>query len=402
MSAAAAIVEKAPFLRLARRMSRVKSSAVREILKVAERPDILSFAGGLPAPELFPLAAIAQAHAETFAEEGRAALQYSTTEGFAPLRSWIAERCRQQGARVTADQVLVTHGSQQGLDLIAKVLLDPGDVVVVENPSYVAALQAFDAYEAELVGVGGDADGLRIDELERVARERQPKLVYVVPNFQNPTGTTLALDRRHALVALAQRYGFLILEDDPYGELRFRGEMLPPLLALDDAAVVVSLSTFSKTLAPGLRVGWIAGPTDLVRSLAIAKQSTDLHTSTLAQRAIVRLLASFDYAAHVEDLRRAYGERGRAMLAALATSMPAGTRWTEPDGGMFVWVELPGDLSGEELFPRALEQKVAFVPGAPFFTSHPRKECIRLNYSNRPPELIAEGMRRLGAVIAEA
>lgn len=388
--------------RLAHRMSRVKSSAVRDILKVAERPDILSFAGGLPAPELFPVEAIARAHAEVLAEEGPAALQYSTTEGFGPLREWIASQLTAQGASVGAGQVLVTSGSQQGLDLVAKVLIDPGDVIVVENPSYVAALQAFDAYEAELAVVGSDDHGVRTDELESLFLARRPKLLYVVPNFQNPKGTTLSLERRKALIEVAQRHGVVVLEDDPYGALRFRGEALPPLAALDDSGVVVSLSTFSKTLAPGLRVGWLSGPRELVKSLTVAKQSTDLHTSTLAQRAVVRLLAFFDYASHLDRLRAGYGARARAMLAALEEFMPEGTRWTHPDGGMFIWVELPHGLSGEELFPRAIEQKVAFVPGAPFFAAEPQHHTIRLNYSNRPPELIHEGMRRLGSVIAAA
>jgi 2-aminoadipate transaminase len=383
-------------------MSRVKSSAVRDILKVAERPDILSFAGGLPAPELFPIEAIARAHAEVLAEDGPAALQYSTTEGFGPLREWIASQLTAQGASVNAGQVLITNGSQQGLDLVAKVLIDPGDVIVVENPSYVAALQAFDAYEAELAVAGSDDDGMRTDELESLFRARRPKLLYVVPNFQNPKGTTLSLERRKALIEIAQRHGVVVLEDDPYGALRFRGEALPPLAALDDRGVVVSLSTFSKTLAPGLRVGWLSGPRELVKTLAVAKQSTDLHTSSLAQRAVARLLGFFDFPSHLDRLRAGYGARALAMLAALEEFMPEGTRWTHPDGGMFIWVELPHGLSGEELFPRAIEQKVAFVPGAPFFAAEPQHHTIRLNYSNRPPELIREGMRRLGSVIAAA
>lgn len=388
--------------RLARRMLGVKSSAVRDILKVAERPDILSFAGGLPAPELFPIAAIARAHAEVLAEEGPAALQYSTTEGYGPLREWIAAELVRKGGRQTAGQVLITNGSQQGLDLVAKVLLDPGDVVVVENPSYVAALQTFSAYQANFAVAGSDDDGMRIEGLEEIFATLRPKLLYVIPNFQNPKGTTLSLARRKALIELAQRHGVVILEDDPYGALRFRGEALQSLAALDDQGVVISLSTFSKTLAPGLRIGWLSGPADLVKAITVAKQSTDLHTASLAQRAVVRLLAFFDYDGHIETIRAAYGERAEAMLAALAEFMPPGTRWTRPDGGMFLWVELPRALSGEALFPKAIEQKVAFVPGAPFFAANPEPWTIRLNYSNRPPELIHEGMRRLGAVIAEA
>ncbi len=391
-----------PVWRLAQRMSRLKTSAVREILKVAERPDILSFAGGLPAPELFPVQAIADAHAEVLATEGQAALQYSTTEGYGPLREWICGHLKQRGRVANPDQVLITNGSQQGIDLVAKVLLDPGDLVVVENPSYLAALQTFGAFEAKFATVGSDDQGLRTDDLERLLATHKPKLVYVVANFQNPKGTTLALERRRELVRMAQKHRFLILEDDPYGELRFTGEHLPSMASFDDEGVVVSLGTFSKTLAPGLRIGWVVGPKDFVRSLTIAKQSTDLHTATLAQRAVVKLLERFDYSAHLDALRPVYGQRANAMLDALKVHMPAGTRWTVPEGGMFLWVELPAGLSGDLLLPKAIEQKVAFVPGSPFFANEPRAEFIRLNYSNRPPELITEGMRRLGGVIAAA
>jgi 2-aminoadipate transaminase len=399
MTAAASLPAPPPFP-LAQRMSRMKASAVREILKVAERPDVLSFAGGLPAPELFPVEAIAQAHAEVLADEGRAALQYSTTEGFGPLREWICSHLGERGLHAAADQVLITSGSQQGIDLVAKVLLDPGDVVVVEDPSYLAALQTFSGYEASFAVVGSDDDGMRVEELERLVAGRKPKLIYLVPNFQNPKGTTLSLERRHALVRFAQRHRILILEDNPYGELRFRGEHLPSLAALDDEGVVLHLGTFSKTLAPGLRIGWAVGPRELIRALTVAKQATDLHTATLTQRATARLLSLFDYDANLDRLRAVYGERCLAMLASLEKHMPAGTRWTQPDGGMFLWVELPRGMSADALFPLALDKRVAFVPGSPFFAAEPRVEFMRLNYSNRPPELIEEGMRRLGAVIA--
>jgi 2-aminoadipate transaminase len=385
---------------LAQRMSRMKASAVREILKVAERPDVLSFAGGLPAPELFPVEAIAQAHAEVFAEEGRSALQYSTTEGYGPLREWISAHLGERGQRVGADQVLITNGSQQGIELVAKVMLDPGDLVVVENPSYLAALQTFSGYEASYAVVGSDDDGMRVDELERLVTSRKPKLIYLVPNFQNPKGTTLSLQRRCALVRFAQRHRILILEDNPYGELRFRGEHLPSLASLDDEGVVVSLGSFSKVLAPGLRIGWLVAPRDILRAVTVVKQAADLHTATVSQRATARLLTSFDFNAHLERLRVIYGERCQAMLESLERHMPAGTRWTQPEGGMFVWAELPRGMSAEALFPLALEKRVAFVPGAPFFAAEPRHEFMRLNFSNRPPELLEEGMRRLGGVIA--
>ena len=392
----------APPLRLARRMSRMPPSAVREILKVAEQPDVLSFAGGLPAPELFPVEAIAEAHAEVLARDGRAALQYSTTEGYGPLREWVAARLARRGVRVGADQVLITSGSQQGIDLVARVLLDPGDTVAVENPSYLAALQTFSGCEATFLPVASDDEGLDVAALERaVAADRAPRLIYVVPEFSNPKGTTLSLERRLRLVRLARAHRIPILEDDPYGELRFRGEAPPPLAALDDAGLVVHLGTFSKTLAPGMRLGWLVGPRELVRAVTIAKQAADLHTATLAQRAAAALLTRFDYDAHLVRLRRIYGERCQAMLGALATYLPPGTRWTRPDGGLFVWAELPAGLDADEIFAHALREKVAFVPGSAFYAEAPRREMMRLNFSNRPPELIDEGMARLGRVVRQ-
>jgi 2-aminoadipate transaminase len=387
-------------LRLARRMTRMPPSVVREILKVAEQPDVLSFAGGLPAPELFPVEAIAASYAATLAEEGRAALQYSTTEGFGPLREWVCARLARRGLRVDVDQVLITSGSQQGIDLMARVLLDPGDAVAVENPSYLAALQTFAGCEVSFLVADSDDEGLQVEQLERAFAERVPKLIYVVPEFSNPKGTTLSLERRQRLLRLAQAYRVPILEDNPYGELRFRGESPPPLAALDDEGLVVHLGTFSKTLAPGMRLGWLVGPRELVRAATIAKQAADLHTGTLAQRAAARLLATFDYDAHLTTLRRVYGERCLAMLAALEAHLPPGTRWTRPDGGLFIWAELPDGMSADAVFADALREKVAFVPGSAFFADTPKRQFLRLNYSNRPPELIEQGIARLGRVVA--
>ncbi|MCC6522556.1 MAG: PLP-dependent aminotransferase family protein [Polyangiaceae bacterium] len=382
-------------------MARMPPSAVREILKVAEQPDVLSFAGGLPAPELFPVEAIAAAHAEVLSTMGPASLQYSTTEGYAPLRDWIAARLGQRGIRAGAEDVLITNGSQQGIDLVARVLLDPGDVVAVESPSYLAALQTFAGCEAEFAPIESDDDGLDVEALEHLVAERPVKLIYVVPEFHNPKGTTLSLERRLRLVRLAQAHRIVVLEDDPYGALRFRGEAQPPLAALDDTGVVVHLGTFSKTLAPGMRLAWMVGSRELLRAAVIAKQAADLHTATLAQRAAAALLARFDYDAHLARIRTAYGERCLAMLGALERHFPAGSRWTKPDGGLFVWAELPFGLSADEIFADALRERVAFVPGSSFFADAPRPEFLRLNYSNRPPELIEEGIARLGRVVRE-
>lgn len=387
---------------LARRMDRIESSAIREILKVAERPDVMSFAGGLPAPELFPIDALADAHARVFAREGAAALQYSTTEGYGPLREWIAARLRTFGIDADVERTLITNGSQQGIDLAARVLINPGDRIAVENPSYLAALQAFGGYEARFAPIASDDDGLDVDDLERRHAQEPVRLVYVVPNFQNPKGTTLSLARRHALVAFAARTGVPILEDDPYGALRYEGPALPPLAALDDDGLVIHLGTFSKTLAPGMRVAWAVGPIDVIRAMTVAKQAADLHSASITQRAVVALFERFDFDAHLTLLRAEYGRRRQAMLGALDEYMPAGTDWTHPAGGMFTWVTLPGGLRAEDLFEVALAGRVAFVPGSPFFSAEKRYDTLRLNFSNRPPERIDEGMARLGKVVAGA
>ncbi|HXG65837.1 MAG TPA: PLP-dependent aminotransferase family protein [Blastocatellia bacterium] len=377
-------------------MSRIGVSAVREILRVTEKPEIISFAGGLPAPELFPVEALARAHAEVFASAGAAAMQYSTTEGWGPLREWIASRLRQKGIDADPDRVLITSGSQQGIHLAAQVFLDPGDVVVVENPCYLAALQVFNGCEASFITVDSDDEGMRVDQLENVLRQSRPKLIYVVPNFHNPKGTTLSLARRERLVDLAHRYGVPILEDDPYGELRYQGEHLPPLAALDKNGMVIYLSTFSKTLSPGMRIGWLHASREVRRAIITVKQSADLHTSTIQQRAAARLLESFEYDGHVARICKLYGERCRQMLKSLEKHFPEETHWTRPEGGMFLWVELPEGIQGEELLEDALKERVAFVPGTSFFAENGPRNFIRLNFSNSKPAVIEEGIRRIG------
>ena len=392
------LVSVAP--RLAHRMEQMQPSAVREILKVAERPDVLSFAGGLPAPELFPVDEIAAAHAEVLRNDGAFALQYSTTEGYGPLREWIAAHLGRQGIIAKPGQVLITSGSQQGIDLVARIFVDPGDVVLVENPTYLAALQAFAAYEAKLVPVPSDDDGMQVELLEELILKHRPKLIYLVTNFQNPKGTSLSLARRHLLANLADKHGVAVLEDDPYGELIFRGEPLPAVASLGNN--VLRISTFSKTLAPGLRIGWLSGDEALVRKVTIVKQAADLHTATLAQRAAATLLRDFDLDGHMSRLRSVYGQRAATMLECLRNVMPAGTTWVDPAGGMFVWMQLPAGLDAEALFHQALAKQVAFVPGNAFFVDDIRRDFVRLNFSNRPPELIREGMRRLGEVVHAA
>ncbi len=399
MTGSSAEVLTVPQYRLAGRMLQIKVSAVREILKVTERPDIISFAGGLPAPELFPIEPMAFALADVLANDGGAAMQYSTTEGWKPLREWIASRMQSRGLAAPAERVLITSGSQQGIDLVGKIFLEPGDAVVVENPCYLAALQTFGGFEARFIPVGSDDQGMLVDEVEGVLRRCSPKLIYVVPDFQNPKGTTLSLARREHLVALSRRYQIPILEDDPYGELRYRGKQLPPLAALDRDGWVIYLSTFSKTLSPGLRIGWAIASEPILRAMITAKQAADLHTSTLLQHGVARMLQSFDYPRHLDAIRQVYGTRCETMLNALRAHFPKGTRWTRPEGGLFLWVELPHELRSEEIFDAAVAQKVAFVPGAPFFVNEEPHHFLRLNFSNRPPEVIENGIRRLGEVL---
>src|SRR5689334_47453 len=370
----------------ASRMARMPVSAIREILKVTEQPEIISFAGGLPAPELFPVAEIAEAHTDVFADEGPAALQYSTTEGWRPLREWIAGRMRRRGIDTIADRTLITTGSQQGIDLVGKIFLDRGDTVVVESPCYLAALQAFSGYEAGFISVDSDDRGMCVDQLENILRFSSPKLIYIVSEFSNPKGTTLTADRRKTLIELSARYRIPILEDNPYGELRYSGAEPNPLAALDRDGLVIHLSTFSKTLSPGLRLGWLNAPEEIFHTLVVAKQAADLHTSTVEQRATARLLETFDYDGHVDQLRSVYGERCKAMLTAMERYFPCEVKWTRPDGGLFLWVQLSDNLNADEIFAEAIAEHVAFVPGTSFFPCETKRNFMRLNFSNQKPE----------------
>ena len=386
-----------------RRIDAAESSAVREILKVTEKPEIISFAGGLPAPEFFPKAQMAEAFFRAISEDGEKALQYSTTEGHAPLREWIAARMQAKGIRAVADNILITSGSQQGLDLLAKVLVNAGDKVLVERPTYLAALQTFSLFEANLVTVASDDEGMDIDDAERKLREHPDiKLIYLVANFQNPSGTTLGFERRQGLMALASQYGVRILEDDPYGELRYRGETIAPIKSLDEEGLVIYLSTFSKTITPGLRVAWLVAEPKIYAKLSIAKQATDLHTNTVSQFAVHRYLTEYDADAQITKLRGVYGDRCRVMLEALAKYFPTGVRWTKPEGGMFLWVKLPPHFNTTTMLPDAINAQVAFVPGAPFFANERPQNFMRLNFSNQTPERIELGIQKLAEVVAKS
>ncbi len=397
--------------RYAQRTQRMTSSAIRELLKLIAQPDIISFAGGLPAPELFPVEEIKEAVETVLTSKGSQALQYSTTEGFPPLRDMLVRHMKRYGIVVDKDNVLITSGSQQALDLIGKILINPGDKVLTEHPTYLGAIQAFTMYGADYVTVPIDDDGVIPESLE-VGLRAGPKFMYLLPNFQNPTGVTISAERRQKLVLMADRYGVPIIEDDPYGQLRYEGDNIRPLVVIDAECLecehngrysgnVIYMSTFSKTLAPGLRLGWIVAPKDVVNRLVQAKQGTDLHTSSFDQMVAYEVGRGGFIDRHVQHIREVYDQRRQIMLIALATAFPdpsAGVRWTHPQGGLFLWVQMPEWMDTAELLKEAVKEKVAFVPGTPFFPNGGGHNTMRLNFSYGTNAMIEEGIARLGRV----
>lgn len=382
----------------ARRLEQMRPSTIREILKVTAQPEVISFAGGLPAPELFPVNEVKAAADLVLTKYGAPALQYGPSEGYGPLREWIASELGQRGIKTAPGEILVTNGSQQVLDLVGKLFLNPGDVVLTENPTYLAAIQAFQTFEARFVPVPTDECGLIPDALPELIRQHRPKFLYTIPNFQNPTGITLIAERRAALARIAAEHKLLIVEDDPYGKLRYRGTDVPPIKHWDEAGQVLYASTFSKTIAPGLRLGWVAAPAEIFSRLLILKQASDLHTSSLDQLVAYTYLTQNDQTVHLERIRRAYGERYGVLDEALRAMMPSGFTWTKPEGGMFLWITGPQGLDAMALLQRAVEKKVAFVPGRDFFPADAGRNFLRLNYSNSTPERIREGVSRLAAL----
>ncbi|MFD5948953.1 PLP-dependent aminotransferase family protein [Streptomyces collinus] len=382
---------------LAARARAVGGSPVRDILAVTARPEVINFAGGLPAPELFDAEGIAAAYEAVLAEAPARALQYSTTEGEPALRDALAARTAARGLPTGPDDLLVTTGSQQALSLLATALVEPGDTVLVENPCYLAALQAFGFAGARVLAVPGDEHGVDPGALEELVVRERPKLLYTVPTFQNPTGRTLPAGRRAAVAAVAARHGLWIVEDDPYGELRYEGERLPWIAAHPGAEDrTVLLGSFSKVMAPGLRLGWLRAPGELRRACAVAKQAADLHTPTVNQLAAARYLADNDLDAHVARVAGVYRERRDAMLSGLAAALPTGSVWNRPEGGMFLWVRLPQPYDTTALLPRVVRQNVAYVPGAPFYAGTPDRTTLRLCFVTQTPAEIGEGLRRLG------
>ncbi len=386
---------------LAQRTEGMKSSAIRELLKVTARPDIISLAGGLPAPEIFPVREIEEACHYLLRNEPHKALQYSTTEGYLPLREYLAESMAKYGIKHGANNIQITTGSQQALDLIGKVFIDPGTKVLTGRPTYLGAIQAWRAYQANFVTVPLDENGMRVDQVAEAIREELPRFIYVLPNFHNPAGTTLPEERRRKLVDLARKHDLILVEDDPYGALRYEKEDIIPIAALAPERTIY-LGTFSKTLTPGLRIGWIVAPAEIIRRIVQAKQGADLHTSTfdqmiandVAQRGILKM--------HIKRIRETYRGRRDVMLEALEEFWPNGCCWTRPEGGLFLWARVPDSINTEQFMDTAIANKVAYVPGNNFYPENDGGfDAMRLNFSNAQPEKIVEAIRRLGEALKE-
>lgn len=414
----------------ANRIQRVPRSFIREILKVAEDPEVISFAGGLPSPDLFPVDCFEAALSKVLARRGPESLQYGASEGFGPLREWICQRYKDRfGLKVALANVLITTGSQQGLDLVGKILVEENDTVVMEKPGYLGAIQALSLYTEKIEQVDLVGDGPDLDALEAEFGSGNRKIFYAIPNFQNPSGMSYSLEKRHAVAQLCARYGVVLLEDDPYGELRFEGSHLPPIGSLgnghggngrggnghggngrggnghggegrgsDGRGVEIPslmLGTLSKVVAPGLRIGWIVAPDEIMEKLLIAKQAADLHTSTFTQHLAWQYLADNDLDKHIEAIRDRYKEQAHCMVRMLEEQFPSEIQFTRPQGGMFMWVTLPEGCSSTELFQLAIEKGVAFVPGEPFYADGSGQNSMRLNFSNANEKTIEIGMGRL-------
>lgn len=387
-------------IKFASRMDNIKGSAIRELLKLTEQPDIISFAGGLPAPELFPIKQMEQVCVKVLEEDGRAALQYSSTDGYLPLRSIIAERAKKLGINVDASRVLITSGSQQGLEFSGKIFINEGDVIICESPSYLGALSAFRAYQPRFVEVPMDEDGMIMEELEKALKANpNAKFIYAIPDFQNPTGRTLSLERRKHLMELATEYEIPVIEDNPYGELRFEGEILPSLKCFDPKGLVIHLGTFSKIFAPGMRLGWVIAEPEILHKYNLVKQGADLQCSTIAQREVAKFLSMFDIEEHIDKIKKVYKNRRDLMVETIRREFPSSVSCTYPNGGLFAWVTFPEDIDAAVLLQKALEQKVAFVPGEPFYPNGGNANHARMNYSNMPEDRIVEGIQRMANVL---
>jgi len=384
----------------------MKRSEIRELLKAPRRPDIISFAGGLPAPETFPVKELEEISCQLLREKGATALQYGPTEGEAALREELAKWLSHEKATIKPENILITTGSQQGLDIVSKIFLDPNDIVIMELPTYIGGLQAFTSYRAKMIGIPQNNHGMRIDLLEKLLaklakRNKKPKFIYVVPDFQNPSGVTMSLDRRKALLQVAYKYEIPVLEDSPYRDLRFAGQTIPAIYSLDTENQVIVLGTFSKLLCPGLRLAWIIAPAEWMDRMIVAKQGMDLCSPSYTQLIVAEFLKRGLLKAQVESIRKLYARKREVMLAALRKYMPKSVKWTEPEGGLFLWVELPKKMSATELFPKAIENKVAYVIGSAFHCNGKGHNTMRINFSYPSEQQIDEGIRRLAKMIKE-
>jgi 2-aminoadipate transaminase len=386
--------------RLATRTARMKSSIIRELLKLTVQPDIISLAGGMPAPEFFPVREFDEACHHVLNQEGQIALQYSPTEGYLPLKEWLAETMSKYGIWVELENILMVNGSQQGLDLIGKLFIDPDSCIVTSRPTYLGALQAWNAYEAQYNTVPLDDQGMCVDELETVLNcPKRPCFVYVLPNFHNPAGTTLPLDRRERLAEIARKHDLVIIEDDPYGELRYEGKDITPIFRLAPERTIY-LSTFSKTLAPGIRLAWVVAPKPIIARLVQAKQGADLHTGTFVQMVVNDICQRGILRQHVKRLRKGYRQRRDTILDALEEHWPQATSWTRPEGGLFIWARVPECINTQDFLEKAVAAKVAYVPGVAFYPyATGGANTMRLNFSNANEEQINEGIFRLGVAL---
>lgn len=390
-------------LNFAKRMSYIKASEIREILKVTELDDVISFAGGLPDPQLFPIEEIKEVAKVVLTDVGAKALQYTTTEGYSPLREWISKRMNEHlGTTIDQDNILITHGSQQVLDLSGKVFLDEGDVVLCESPTYLAAVSAFKAYGCKFIEIPTDEDGMVMDSLEYTLKHaKHTKLIYVIPTFQNPTGKTWSLERRKELAELSAKFDVAVIEDNPYGELRFEGKSLPAVKSFDSCGNILYAGSFSKIFCPGLRIGWIAGDKEIIRKYVLVKQGVDLQCNTLAQMMTYEYLNRYDIDKHIERIIEIYKQRRNVAVECIERYFPENIKFTHPEGGLFMWIELPEYISAHDILAKSLERKIAFVPGGSFFPVKHKENTFRLNYSNMSEDKIEKGLKILGEILNE-
>lgn len=390
-------------LRYAKPVLNIKPSEISELLKLAQRSDIISFAGGLPAPELFPINELIESSKEVLSTQGAQALQYGPTEGYGPLRNAIIKRMENMHVNVNADNILITSGSQQGLDFTGRLFIDDEDVILCESPTYLGAIDAFNFYNPKFVEILTDSDGMDMEDLELALKnQKNVKFIYVIPEFQNPSGRTWSIERRKCLIELANEYDVIVIEDSPYGELRFEGEIIPSLMHYDTEGRVIFLGTFSKIFCPGMRLGWIVASPEILGKYISIKQISDLQCSTINQMTVAKYIELYDLDAHIEKIKSVYKVRRDVMMNAIEEYFPKEVHYNYPDGGLFTWLVFPEYINARELGVKALEQKVAFVPGGSFYPNGGNENTARLNFSNMDEERIVEGIKRLASVIKEA